>query len=396
MVIQKTLRDLCLADQRVLVRADFNVLDEYGNLVDDYRLRATLPTIRYLIKSRAKVILMSHCGRPAGKIVKHLRLDRIAERLSTLLHTPVHKLDDCIGATIEETVTATKPGDVTLLENLRFHAEEELNDPGFAQALAKLGDVYVNDAFGTAHRQHASTVAVVKFLKPASIGLLMEQELKILSQLLTSPDCPFVTVLGGAKVFDKINVIDNLLDKNVNAILIGGAMAHAFMSAKNFELGASLLDTQAVSPARELLETARAHNVEIILPKDLVVSKNNLEDVATHVVSSDQIPASYMSLDIGPRTAAQFGKIIARANTVFWNGPMGQFEHQAFANGTQTVADAIAKCNGTTVVGGGETVDALTDLGVLGKVTHASTGGGAALEFLAGRSLPGIQALNIG
>ncbi|MFA0761932.1 MAG: hypothetical protein HZLCBSQH_002043 [Candidatus Fervidibacterota bacterium] len=387
----RTIRDVDVQGKRVLVRVDFNVPIENGKVLDDWRLRATLPTIRYLTERGAKVILLSHLGRPKGKRDEQFSLRPVAQRLSELLGQPVQFADDCVGEVAEQGVARLRAGEVLLLENLRFHAGEEANDEAFAQQLARLGDVFVNDAFGAAHRAHASVHAITKFL-PSYAGLLMEREVTHLSRLLEAPEKPFVAVLGGAKVSDKIGVIRNLLTK-VDALLIGGAMAFTFLKAQGYETGKSLVEADKLDLANALLREGKEKGVELVLPVDVVVAESDAEDAATQVVPATAIPADKAGYDIGPETANLFAERICTAKTVFWNGPMGRFERTPFKAGTKAVAEALAQCSGTTVVGGGETAAAAFEFGIAEKVTHVSTGGGAALELLEGRELPGVVAL---
>jgi phosphoglycerate kinase len=387
----RTVRDADVQGKRVLVRVDFNVPIESGKVLDDWRLRATLPTIRYLTERGAKVILLSHLGRPKGKRDEQFSLRPVAQRLSELLGQPVQFADDCVGEVAEQGVARLQAGEVLLLENLRFYAGEEANDEAFAQQLAQLGDVFVNDAFGAAHRAHASVHAITKFL-PSYAGLLMEREVTHLSRLLEAPEKPFVAVLGGAKVSDKIGVIRNLLTK-VDALLIGGAMAFTFLKAQGYETGKSLVEADKLDLANALLGEAREKGVELVLPVDVAVAESDAEDAATQVVPVTSIPADKAGYDIGPETANLFAERIRTAKTVFWNGPMGRFERTPFKAGTKAIAEALAQCSGTTVVGGGETAAAAFEFGIADKVTHVSTGGGAALELLEGRELPGIAVL---
>ncbi|GBD00165.1 Phosphoglycerate kinase [bacterium HR17] len=387
----RTVRDVEVDGKRVLVRVDFNVPIENGKVLDDWRLRATLPTIRYLLERRAKVVLVSHLGRPKGQRDPRFSLRPVAQRLSELLGQPVHFADDCVGEVAERAVAALQPGEVLLLENLRFHAGEEADDDAFAQHLARLGDVFVNDAFGAAHRAHASVHAITRFL-PSFAGLLMEREVTQLSQLLEAPEKPFVAVLGGAKVSDKIGVIRNLLTK-VDALLIGGAMAFTFLKAQGYETGKSLVEADKLDLARALLDEAQAKGVGLMLPVDVVVADSDAEDAAVQVVPATRMPTDKAGYDIGPETARLFAERIRTAKTVFWNGPMGRFERAPFKAGTKAVAEALAACPGTTVVGGGETAAAAFEFGIADKVTHVSTGGGAALELLEGRELPGVVVL---
>lgn len=389
---KKSIRDIDVQGKRVLMRADFNVPMKDGKITDDKRIRAALPTIKYLVEQGGSVILMSHFGRPKGKVVEELRLDPIADRLSDLLGQPVTKVDDCIGDEPAQAAAQMKAGDVLLLENVRFYAEEEKNDPEFAEKLASLGDVYVNDAFGTAHRAHASTAGVAQYL-PAVSGFLMEKELKFLGNAVNNPKRPFVAILGGAKVKDKIAVIESLLEK-VDTLIIGGGMAYTFLKAKGYEIGNSLLDEERIDFCKEIMETAEQKGVKLLLPTDIVAAKEFAADAENKVVSADQIPADWEGLDIGPKTTKLFSEAIADAGTVVWNGPMGVFEFPAFSKGTTGVAQAMAKSSGVTVIGGGDSAAAVEQIGVADQMTHVSTGGGASLEFLEGKVLPGVAALN--
>ncbi|NPV29118.1 MAG: phosphoglycerate kinase [Firmicutes bacterium] len=386
----KSIRDLDVEGRRVLVRVDFNVpLDEAGKITDDTRIAATLPTIRYLLERGAKVILMSHLGRPKGKVVEKLRMNEVARRLGEMLGREVQKVDDCVGPAVEEAVARLRPGEVLLLENLRFHPGEEANDREFAKKLASLADVYVNDAFGTAHRAHASTAGVAEFL-PAAAGFLMEKEVSALGRILTDPAHPFAAVLGGAKIADKIGVLENLLGK-VDQLLLGGGMANTFLRAEGYELGDSLVDEENVGFAREFLKRARARGVAVELPVDLVISRDGAGEI--RVVAPGEVPAGWRALDIGPRTTERFTQLIQKARTVFWNGPLGVFEREEFARGSEAIARALARPDLISVVGGGDTLAVLEKTGVIDQVTHASTGGGASLEFLEGKELPGVAVL---
>ncbi|MEW6105189.1 MAG: phosphoglycerate kinase [Bacillota bacterium] len=387
-----TIRDVDVKGKRVLVRVDFNVpMNAEREITDDTRIRAALPTIKYLIDHGAKVILASHLGRPKGKPADEFRMDPVARRLSELLGKPVRKLDECVGDKVKTEVAAMNDGDVVLLENLRFHAEEEANGEGFARALADLADLYVNDAFGTAHRAHASTAGVAKFL-PAVAGFLMEKEIEVMGKALADPERPFVAILGGAKVKDKVGVVRNLLDK-VDTLMIGGGMAYTFLKAQGLEVGQSILEADKIDLAKDLMEKARAKGVRFMLPSDVVVADRFAEDAKTRVVPVDQIPPDWQALDIGPETVAKFSRAIADAKTVIWNGPMGVFEMKPFAEGTRGIAKALAESKATTIVGGGDSAAALEEMGFADKVTHVSTGGGASLEFLEGKELPGVAVL---
>jgi phosphoglycerate kinase len=389
--MKKTIRDVDLADRRVLVRVDFNVPMDDGAIADDRRIREALPTVRYLVEHRAKVVLCSHLGRPGGKVVPAFSLAPVAARLGELLGRPVPLLPDCVGPVVEAAVVAMQPGDVVLLENLRFHPEEEGNDPAFARQLARLADLYVNDAFGTAHRAHASTAGVAAYL-PAVAGLLMEKELKHLGQALDAPVRPFVAILGGKKVSDKIAVIRNLLTR-VDALLVGGGMAYTFLKAKGYEIGRSILDAENLAMAGQFLAEADRRGVRFELPLDVVVTTAPDGSAGGRVVDASAIPPGEMGVDIGPRTAQRFAEVVRGAGTVLWNGPMGIFEVAAFAAGTRAVAEALAASRAVTVVGGGDTAAAVEEFGLADRMTHISTGGGASLEFLEGRELPGIAVL---
>ncbi len=389
---KQTIRDVDWHGKRALVRVDFNVPLEDGHITDDTRIRAAVPTIQYLIAHGAAVILMSHLGRPKNKVVESLRLTPTATHLAELLDRPVQTVPVTVGTEAEAASKALEPGAVLMLENTRFDAREEANDPSMAQDLAKLGDVYVNDAFGAAHRAHASTEGIAHLL-PAVSGLLMERELEVLGGALEHPARPFVTIIGGAKISDKIGVIANLLGK-VDALLIGGGMANTFLLAQGKSLGDSLVEADAVATAKDLLDQAANSNVTLLLPTDVVIADRFAANANTQVVGVDAIPAGWRALDIGPQTRAAYAKVVLEAQTVIWNGPMGVFELEPFAGGTRAVAQALADCPGMTVIGGGDSVAAIEQMGLADKVKHISTGGGASLELLEGRVLPGVAALN--
>ena len=390
---KKTILDVSVENKRVLVRVDFNVpQDDSGKITDDSRIVGALATIRYLVEQQAKVVLMSHLGRPKGEVNAKYSLAPAAERLAELLGRPVKMAKDVIGPDADQIVAGLKAGDVCLLENLRFHKEEEKNDPEFAKKLASYGDVYVNDAFGTAHRAHASTEGVAHYL-PAVSGFLIEKELKFLGKALEDPDRPFVAILGGAKVSDKIGVINNLLDK-VDVLIIGGGMAFTFAKAQGGEIGKSLLEADRLDYAREMIEKAGRKGVKLLLPEDTVAADAFSNDAKIEVVPTNAIPEGYMGLDIGPKAQQAFADAIRSAKTVVWNGPMGVFEMSNFAQGTQAVARALAESDATTIIGGGDSAAAVVQLGYGDKMSHISTGGGASLEYLEGLVLPGVAALN--
>ncbi len=390
---KKTIRDIEVEGKRVLVRVDFNVpLDmKTGAITDDSRIRAALPTIKYLAARRAKIILCSHLGRPDGKVVEGLRMAPIAKRLSQITKLPVSTASDCIGADVEKAVNTLKEGDILLLENIRFHAEEEANDPSFAQALAKLADIYVDDAFGTAHRAHASTVGIAKYL-PAVAGLLMEKELKALGSLLTSPEHPFGALLGGAKVSDKIGLIQNISDK-VDLLLIGGAMSATFLKAKGYKVGLSLVESDKQGLAHELMEAIKRKGVSLFLPIDVMVADSITLEATGEIVAITDIPANKNIVDIGPKTIELFSQQIRQCKTVFWNGPVGVYEIPQFAQGTKAMVELLASIKAKTIVGGGSTAEIVEEMNLAHKMTHVSTGGGASLNFLEGKTLPGVSVL---
>jgi phosphoglycerate kinase len=394
---KKTINDIDVKGKRVLVRVDFNVpLDEKQNITDDTRVVESLPTIRKIIADGGKAILMSHLGRPKGKPKPEYSLKPVAEHLSTLLGKPVAFATDCIGTPAQSAVAKMQNGDCLLLENLRYHNEEEANDAGFAKELASLGDVYVDDAFGSAHRAHASTEGVTKFLKVAVAGYLMQKELDFLGSAIENPKRPFVAILGGAKISGKIDVIQNLLGK-VDTLIIGGGMAYTFFKAQGLEIGKSLLEEDKVELAKKILDDAGKSKVKFLLPVDCVVAGDFKNDAEKKVVAKNAIPADWQSLDIGPETIALFSKEILGAKTVVWNGPMGVFEMPNFAVGTNAVARALVeatKQGAVTIIGGGDSAAAITQAGYAKDVSHVSTGGGASLEFLEGKVLPGVAALN--
>jgi phosphoglycerate kinase len=389
-----TVRDFDASGKRVFVRVDFNVPLEDGKIIDDQRIRASIPTIRHLTQQGARVVLASHLGRPDGKVQDGLRLRPVAERLTQLLRQNVPVTGDALGAGTEDAVRRLRPGEILLLENLRFHPEEEKNDPGFAKALASYADVYVNDAFGTAHRAHASTVGIAKLL-PAYAGLLMEREIEMLSKLMDNPEHPFAAVLGGAKVSDKIKVLDNLLTR-VDLLVLGGGMANTFLLAQGRSVGKSLAEPERVDDARRILSSAEAHGVRVVLPVDVIVAKEVTRGTEYKTLPAEKIPASWHIVDVGKRTLDLMAEALEPARTVFWNGPLGVFEIPVFGAGTRAIAKLLAEkaeAGATVVVGGGDSVAAVQQQGVISKMTHISTGGGASLEFLEGRVLPGVAVL---
>jgi phosphoglycerate kinase len=391
---KKTVRDVDVTGKRVFVRADLNVPLDDGRITDDTRIRASLPTIVHLLERGATVILASHLGRPKGKVNDALRLKPVADRLSRLLGRPVRMTGDALGPGVRVAVEKLRPGDMLLLENLRFHAEEEANDPEFAQALADLADLYVNDAFGSAHRAHASTEGITHKL-PAVAGLLLEREVDSLSRLLHRPPKPFHTVIGGAKVSGKLEVLEVLLGR-CQAILVGGGMANSFLAARGVELGKSLVEPEQIDSAARIMKEARRKRVRLMLPTDAVVAPQIHQRARTRVVSIDEVPKDQMVVDIGPETIGAYTEHLAKARTIFWNGPMGVFEIPAFAEGTIAMARCVAArtdAGAITIVGGGDSVAAVEGLGLADRMTHLSTGGGASLEFVEGKVLPGVEAL---
>lgn len=394
---KQTINDINLAGKRVLVRVDFNVpLDEHQNITDDTRIVESLPTIKKIMNDGGKAILMSHLGRPKGKVKPEFSLKPAADRLASLLGKPVAFASDCIGDVADAAVAKLQNGECLLLENLRFRNEEEGNDEAFAKALAKHGDVYVNDAFGTAHRAHASTEGVTKFITTCVAGYLMEKELEFLGNAIANPVRPFVAILGGAKISGKIDVIQSLMSK-VDTLIIGGGMAYTFFKAQGLEIGKSLLEADKVELAKKLLDEAAKKNIKLLLPIDCVVATEFKNDAEKKVVSKAAIPADWQALDIGPETVKLFSDVVKGAKTVVWNGPMGVFEMPSFAVGTNAVALALVeatKAGAKTIIGGGDSAAAIAQAGLSKEVSHVSTGGGASLEFLEGKVLPGVEALN--
>ncbi|RLB01734.1 MAG: phosphoglycerate kinase [Deltaproteobacteria bacterium] len=385
--------ELQIDGRPLFLRVDFNVPVEGGKVKDATRIEAALPTIRYALERGARLTVASHLGRPKGKVVAELSLEPVAELLSELLGQEVKMAPDCIGPEVEALAQGLKEGEVLLLENLRFHPGEEKNDPDFAQALARLGEVYINDAFGTAHRAPASTEGITHYVQEVGCGFLMKREIEYLMGALSEPQRPFVALLGGAKVSDKIGVIRHLLGK-VDALLIGGGMCYTFLRAQGYNVGRSLVEEERITLAREIMKEAEAKGVDLLLPRDHVAAEEFSPDAQRKVVRNEEFPRGWVGLDIGPETVKAFAERISGAETVLWNGPMGVFEMAPFEGGTKGVAEAVASAKGTTIVGGGDTVRAVTQFGLAEKITHVSTGGGATLELLEGKTLPGIAALD--
>lgn len=389
---KKTVRDVDVSGKRILVRVDFNVpLGENGEVKDDTRIRASLPTLQYLLERGASLVIISHLGRPKGKVSEALRLGPVAARLSDLLGVRVRKLDEVVGTEVEEACSMLRPGEVIMLENLRFHPGETENDPAFSESLARLGDLYVNDAFGAAHRAHASVVGVAERL-PAVAGLLMEKELKALDGLLYDPARPFVAVLGGSKISDKLKVLKNFQDL-VDVIILGGGMCFTLMKWQGLEIGKSLCEDDLLEEVGKVMQKSGGKRAEMLLPLDLVIATDFKEDADCMVVEAGSIPEGWMGLDIGPRTVEAYARTIGEAATIFWNGPMGVFEWERFQAGTRAVAEAIAASEGVKVAGGGDTIAAIRKYGLENAFTHISTGGGASMEYLEGKALPGVEVL---
>ncbi|MCM3796024.1 phosphoglycerate kinase [Priestia megaterium] len=390
---KKTLKDIDVKGKRVFCRVDFNVPMKDGKVTDETRIRAAIPTIQYLVEQGAKVILASHLGRPKGEVVEELRLNAVAERLQALLGKDVAKADEAFGEEVKKTIDGMSEGDVLVLENVRFYPGEEKNDPELAKAFAELADVYVNDAFGAAHRAHASTEGIAQHI-PAVAGFLMEKELDVLSKALSNPERPFTAIVGGAKVKDKIGVIDHLLDK-VDNLIIGGGLSYTFIKALGHEVGKSLLEEDKIELAKSFMEKAKKNGVNFYMPVDVVVADDFSNDANIQVVSIEDIPSDWEGLDAGPKTREIYADVIKNSKLVIWNGPMGVFELDAFANGTRAVAEALAEATDTySVIGGGDSAAAVEKFNLADKMSHISTGGGASLEFMEGKELPGVVALN--
>jgi phosphoglycerate kinase len=389
---KKTVEDVDVGGKRVLLRVDFNVpLNADGTISDDSRIKACLATIRYLIARHARLVVCSHLGRPKGRVQEDLRLAPVAKRLSEYLGRPVEALRDCIGPEVEDAVSRLRDGELVLLENLRFHAEEEANEPNFARDLSRLADIYVNDAFGAAHRAHASTVGIASYL-PAVAGFLMDEELKFLGGALENPVRPFAAVIGGAKVSGKLGVLENIISK-VDALLIGGGMAATFIGSRGYGVGASMVEKDKMDYVRQLAEKAKSMKVKLLLPEDVLVTEKLEAGSSTKTVLATEIPDGWVIADIGPRTIEEFSQELRKCRTVVWNGPMGVFEIPQFAQGTRSLAKVMADLKATTIVGGGSTGEAVVAMGLADKMSHVSTGGGASLEFLEGKVLPGVAVL---
>ncbi|MFD1848979.1 phosphoglycerate kinase [Oceanobacillus bengalensis] len=389
---KKTLKDLDVKGKKVFCRVDFNVPMKDGEVTDDTRIKAALPTIKYLAEQGAKVILSSHLGRPKGQVVEELRLDPVAKRLSNLIGKDVVKTDAVYGDEVNGAIAKLNDGDLLLIENVRFEAGEEKNDPALAGEFAKMADVYVNDAFGAAHRAHATTAGIAEKL-PSAAGFLMEKEIEVLGKALENPERPFTAIIGGAKVKDKINVIDNLLEK-VDNLIIGGGLAYTFVKAQGHEIGKSLLEEDKLDLAKEFMKKAEEKGVNFVLPVDVIVADDFSETANKKEVPIEEIPADWEALDIGPKTREKYSKIVSESKLILWNGPMGVFELEAFSGGTKAVAESLATTDGYSIIGGGDSAAAVEKFNLAEKMDHVSTGGGASLEFMEGKVLPGVAALD--
>jgi phosphoglycerate kinase len=389
---KKTVRDIDVMKKRVLVRVDFNVpMNRDGAIADDTRIRACLPTIEYLVKHQARIILCSHLDRPGGKVVEELRLAPAARRLSELLNKPVKALNDCIGPRVESAISELRDGEIALLENLRFYPQEEANDPKFAQSLSRLADIYVDDAFGACHRVHASIVGVARYL-PAVSGFLLQKELETLTGLMANPTRPFATVIGGAKLATKLGLLDNMITK-VNSLLIGGGMAATFLKSQGYGIGNSAVENSQIKDVLDVMSKAKSAGVELVLPQDFLVAEKLQSGAATRVVPMDKVPEGWVIADIGHKTVEVFSRVLDKCKTVFWNGPLGVFEIAEFAEGTRSLAKVLANLNATTIIGGGSTAEAVEEMGLTDKMSYVSTGGGASLELLQGKVLAGVAVL---
>ena len=391
--MKKTLKDYNFKNKRVLIRVDFNVPLENGVVADNTRINAALPTIKFLINEGAKLILMSHLGRPKGEVIDSLRMDPVAKELANLLRKEVIKVDDCIGEEVHKAISQLASGELMLLENTRFYKEEKTNDKEFSKKLAELADIYVNDAFGAAHRAHASTVGVAEFL-PSAAGFLMKRELNVLGEVVESPEHPFVAIMGGAKVSDKIGVIKNILGK-IDYLLLGGGIANTFLSARGYNMEKSLVESEKLDLAREVLGDAEDKGVTIVLPEDMIAASEFKEDADTKIVTADNIPEGWQVLDSGgPLTLDEFATVLNKAKTVIWNGPIGVFEYEKFATGTNKLAEILSSSDARTIIGGGDSTAAIKKAGLEDNIYHISTGGGASLQFLEGKALPGVEAID--
>jgi phosphoglycerate kinase len=391
-MVKKTVRDIDVRKKRVLVRVDFNVpMNHDGAITDDTRIRACLPTIEYLLKHQARIILCSHLDRPGGRVVEELRLAPVARRLSGLLNKPVEALNDCIGMQVESAVSRLRDGEIVLLENLRFYPQEEANDPNFAQSLSRLADIYVDDAFGASHRAHASIVGVAQYL-PAVSGFLLEKEVKTLTGLLENPDKPFAAMIGGAKLATKLGLLNNMITK-VDCLLIGGGMAATFLRSQGYGVGSSMVEDSQIEHVLDVMNKAKSAGVELVLPQDFLVVEKLESGAVSCAVAMNQVPEGWIIADVGRKTVEEFSRVLDKCKTVFWNGPLGVFEIAEFAEGTRSLAKALTMLKATTIIGGGSTAEAVAEMGLTDKMSYVSTGGGASLELLQGNVLPGVAVL---